>query len=218
MKKITLIGTMHEEVGKCNGNELYDILENIKPDVIFEETSRYANTLTYKRGIEPNSPFSRSIQKYVQNNNARCIPVDNLEKQDFDEFLNVFAVSIMEKNINNNELHEVFDFLTEYMSKNGIIGMNTEYFDNLNKQKHKLCEEYIKNYKIEILDKYYEYKNYTYSQREEKMIEMINIFAKENKRFNAVFVIGADHRLTIIDKLRNIENIEYNFYLGYNRN
>ena len=219
MKKITLIGTMHKEIGKCNGNELYDILQKIKPDVIFEETSKYKNMMTYTWGIDPNSPELRSIQKYIQNHNAECIPVDNLEKpKNFDELEKTFAIAIMDKNINNEALHELFDFSNEYMCKNGIVGMNTEYFDNLNQKKYKLCEEYIKNYKIEILDKYNEYKNYIISQREENMIEVITNFTNVNERFNAVFVIGADHRVTIIDKLKNIENIEYNFYFGHNWN
>jgi GxxExxY protein len=157
MKKITLIGTMHKEIGKCNGNELYNILEKIKPDVIFEETSRYKNMLTYTWGIDPNSPELRAIQKYIQNHNANCIPVDNLEKpKNFDELEMIFAKAIMGKNECNRELYDLFDFLKEYMSKYGIVGMNTEYFDNLNQKKHKLCKNYIKNCKIEILNKYYE--------------------------------------------------------------
>jgi len=216
MKKITLIGTMHKEIGKCNGNILYDILEKIKPDVIFEETKKYKNMLTYTWGIDPISPELRAIQKYVQNYNAECIPVDNLEKPgNFDELEKIFAEAIMDKNEGNEELYELFDILQEYMSINGIEGINTKYFDNLNK-KNELCEKYIRNYKIEILDRYNEYKNYIYSQREEIMIELIYNYANKKECFNAVFVIGVDHRVTLIERLNKYSNINYNFYYGDN--
>jgi hypothetical protein len=217
MKKITLIGIMHKEIGKCNMNELLKVLENIKPDVIFEETNRYKNMLTYTFGIEPDSPELKAIQKYIQNNYADCIPVDNLEEpSNFSELEKIFALSIMERNENNKEMYELFNFSNEFMYNNGIEKMNSEYFDNLLIKKHKLCEDYIKKYKMENLDKYNEYVNYIYTQREEIMIETIKNYLKDKEYFNAVFIIGVDHRVTIIDKLKNIENIEYVFYLENN--
>jgi len=215
MKKITLIGTMHKEIGKCNGNILCDILEKIKPNVIFEETRKYKNMLTYTWGIDPISPELKAIQKYVQKYNAECIPIDNLERpENIDELEKIFAEAIMDKNEKNKELYELFDIIKEYVSINGIEGMNTEYFDNLSQKKNQLCEEYIRNYKNEILDSYNEYKNYIYSQREEKMIESIYSYINKKEWFNAVFVIGADHRITLINRLKIIENIDYNFYYG----
>ena len=39
MNNITLISTMHSEGGKCTSDELFKIIESIKPEVIFEEIS-----------------------------------------------------------------------------------------------------------------------------------------------------------------------------------
>ena len=39
MYNITLICTAHKEVGKCNSVELYKIIEEFKPEIIFEELS-----------------------------------------------------------------------------------------------------------------------------------------------------------------------------------
>lgn len=38
MNEIYLLCTRHENLGECNSQELYNIFERIKPDVIFEET------------------------------------------------------------------------------------------------------------------------------------------------------------------------------------
>lgn len=40
MMKITVIFTQHEESGHCNSYELLNIIERIKPTVIFEELSQ----------------------------------------------------------------------------------------------------------------------------------------------------------------------------------
>jgi predicted RNA methylase len=37
MSNITIIFTMHLNVGKCNSKELYDIIEEVNPEIIFEE-------------------------------------------------------------------------------------------------------------------------------------------------------------------------------------
>ena len=39
MHNITVISTNHKEIGKCNSEELYKIVESINPEVIFEELS-----------------------------------------------------------------------------------------------------------------------------------------------------------------------------------
>ena len=217
MKKITLIGVMHKEIGKCNTDELYNILEIIKPDIIFEETSVYKNMLTYTWGIDPNSPELRAIQKYIQNYRAKCIPIDNFKRpENFKELEDNFALAFINKNEKNIELYKLFDISNEYIKKNGIKGMNTKYFDELNRKKQKLCDEYIKNYILEIIEKYDEYENIIFEKRENIMIETIYEFSNNYNNFNAALVIGADHRVTIIDKLKKINNIEFSFYLGDN--
>jgi len=37
MPNITLISTVHKEIGKCNADELCEIIEKISPEVIFLE-------------------------------------------------------------------------------------------------------------------------------------------------------------------------------------
>ncbi|GMO16230.1 MAG: hypothetical protein Pg6A_02450 [Termitinemataceae bacterium] len=80
MSKITLIGTMHKEIGKCNEAALYNIFEAINPDVIFEETTPYTAMLIYKFGIEPQFPEQKAIQKYIAHHRTENIPIDTLER------------------------------------------------------------------------------------------------------------------------------------------
>ena len=47
MYNITLICTVHSETGKCNSRELYKIIEEFKPEIIFEELSLAAYNQCY---------------------------------------------------------------------------------------------------------------------------------------------------------------------------
>ena len=56
MKKITFISTVHKGIGKCNADELYNILNEICPDVIFFEAldetySKYEEMLFSQSGV-----------------------------------------------------------------------------------------------------------------------------------------------------------------------
>lgn len=52
MYNITLIATIHSENGKCNSEELHKILENIKPDVIFDELPVHFAEIYYGDSFE----------------------------------------------------------------------------------------------------------------------------------------------------------------------
>ena len=67
MYNITLIGTHHSEIGKCNSDELYKIIVSMSPEVIFDERPSNCNPETLEK---------RCIEKYLQNHNIEDIPVD----------------------------------------------------------------------------------------------------------------------------------------------
>src|SRR5688572_13872925 len=80
MYNITVIGTKHLELGKCNSEELYKIIESINPEVIFEELSSKFFDIIYN----PNSLYLladkvteiKCVKKYMENHNIKHIPVD----------------------------------------------------------------------------------------------------------------------------------------------
>ena len=220
MNKITLIGTMHEEIGKYNEESLYNILEAINPDVIFEETSLYTATLIYKFGIKPEFPEQNVIQRYITNHNTENIPIDTLEyPKEFKKWERNIFEDLMQKNENNKELHELLKFRRNYISENGIEGMNTVYYDNLTIKVYQLKKDYLYNYREHLIEDYNKYHDFIIEQREVEMVNNISKYHEQYKNnFNAVFTIGADHRISIVKKLQGIKDIEYNFYYGNKSN
>lgn len=72
MHNITLIFTKHEEDGNCNSMELYEIIESINPEIIFEELSDSNFRKCYHEKnlitLETNA-----IKKYLQNHSIKHI-------------------------------------------------------------------------------------------------------------------------------------------------
>ena len=212
---ITLIGTTHKETGKCTENALYSIIENIDPDVIFEETDQISYFAVYELKQKSNYSMERNtIQKYIENHNIRNIPIDTLEyPQNFVKWNNKIIRDLWHHDENNKALLELMDTINNYYTNNGLESINTEYFDNLIIKKYQLWEYYIYNYRKHLIEDYNKFMNFTYREREIEMVKNIDRFYKEQKKdINAVLLIGADHRISIKEKLKTIDGIEYNFY------
>ena len=90
MYNIALIATAHTEKGKCNPDELYKILEDINPEVIFDELPKdafdmffsdsfdihYTNSILLGRN-PPKVPLEvKCLKKYRENYYIKIFPVD----------------------------------------------------------------------------------------------------------------------------------------------
>jgi hypothetical protein len=221
MNKITLIGTRHKEEGKCNADSLYNIIENINPDVIFEEKNPkydYGENLIIGTEFEEFAVLEfKTVKKYIKYHNTKIVPIDTLDIKDKDELMVQFMLlhTDMDKDENGKELLELRKFMDDYCMNNGFEGINTKYYDNLVLERNKLYENYFLNYKKHSIEIYNKYIEYIIEKRE---IEMVNNIKKYHNKyvnnFNAVLLVGMDHRTSIIKKLEKIKNIEYNFYFG----
>jgi hypothetical protein len=84
MSNITIIFTMHLNVGKCNSKELYDIIEEVNPEIIFEEfdisrtEDEYYKNGHYKYQKEC-SVETTAIMHYLEKNKVTHIPVDTYD-------------------------------------------------------------------------------------------------------------------------------------------
>lgn len=95
MYNITLLSTVHKEIGKCNSEELYKIFQSINPDVIFLEAfensySQYHQMLFSQFGVYQERLEIKAIQAYSQNHPFEYVPVldiglsDEFEKKNYD--------------------------------------------------------------------------------------------------------------------------------------
>lgn len=232
MYTITLISTIHSENGLCTSDNLYRILEEINPQVIFDELPPNFSDMYYSDSFDiyrarnillkqplPQVPLEVNCnKKYLQNYNAEIIPVDIDTRDELskhkDEFHFLFSVFF------KNEAYLKLDH-----EKEDLISQKGFYFLNSSKYLEFLEEKEIvemtimetDNEKSRLLDIYKLFRTVQYDCRENAMLDNIYRYSKENKYDQAAFLIGAEHRNSIRQKIRNLNNnsevkINWRFY------
>ena len=140
MYNITLVCTRHRELGECNSDELYKILENLNPEVVFDELPRnsfdffYSNwfdayyTNSILRSNLPEMPLEvKCIKKYKRRYRFKIFPVDIDVRQRFSEFQD--EISFMTTTFFNHKDYENLDTEKETMiAQEGFHYLNSTRF------------------------------------------------------------------------------------------
>ncbi|TMI63352.1 MAG: hypothetical protein E6H07_11225 [Bacteroidetes bacterium] len=219
MYNITLICTRHEELGKCNSSELYKIIESINPEIIFEEIppsyfEKYYITKSHKN-LE-----SDVINKYLEVYNVKIFPVDIDVRQKLSKYQD--EIFFMFLTFFNYEDYKKLDNEKETLiAQEGFHYLNSDKFlDFL--EKKEVMEKNIMESEIEknrLLDIYKLFHAEQYDSRENAMLQNIYNYSKGNQYNQAVFLIGAEHRKSIMQKIQEYEikeefKLNWKFYNG----
>jgi len=150
MSNIILFCTKHGNAGNCNFFELYKIIIQINPDVIFEEIppclfeDQYNGT---KDKLETNA-----IKMYLTDHNIKHIPVDLdviMPQSFWDD--NKYMFEKIERE--NTEYCKLCDLDSQYTKIYGFNYLNSKYCNNINNKKYNETEE------LKIKWNYLEYDN-----------------------------------------------------------
>jgi hypothetical protein len=222
MYNITLIGTIHSENGKCNPNELYTILESINPEVIFDELPSHYFDMYFSDSFDMycvnsvllnrNTPIApievKCLKKYNQNHNVKILPVDidvtpKLSKHQ-DEILFMFQTFF------RHEDYKKMDGEKETLiAQEGFNYLNSDIFLDFLERKE-LMEKNIMKTEIEkdkLLDIYKLFHAEQCDNRENAMLQNIYNYSERNQYDQAVFLIGAEHKKSIIPKITDYEKL-----------
>lgn len=223
MYNITLIGTIHQEFGNCNSNELYKILESISPEVIFDELPKHyfdmffddsfdkycANRILLNQST-PIVPLEvKCVKKYKQNYDIKILPIDidDIDSK-LSEFQNevLYLFSIIFKNEDYIKLYSKSETL---IAQGGFHYLNSDGFLNYIERKEILEKNIIKSEieRYRLLDTYKLFHKKIRDDRENEMLQKIYEYSKENRYNQAVFLIGAEHRKSIMQKILEYEKV-----------
>jgi hypothetical protein len=203
MHEITFISTIHKELGKCNANELCEIIKKIKPEVIFLEAlantySRYDKSLFSSFGIKHNKLEIKSIQEYSYNNSYKYIPV--LDAGLTDSFTEKYNIVCENKQIQN------------MINKYNLL-ISDKGFPFLNSNKSIYIEDGMRIVENKVLNnKKMENKfKMDIETYENSMLRNIYKYCKDNIFQKAIFMCGVAHRKSIIEKINaNKDQYEIN--------
>lgn len=216
MNNITLVNTVHYEIGKCNSDELFKIIESLRPDVIFEELNEKLFDKFYTENQLPHEPPEvKSIKKYLQHNNINHFPVDidpipNLSSQQIEYMFDTFK---------KYHIYKILLDEGEYLTKQeGFVYLNSdkcsEIFQKLRiKEKELIQFEVNRDLISQIYKLFYEEQD----NRENAMLQNIYNYCNTNQFNQAVFLIGVAHRNSIMQKVAKSDskaNWTWTFFNG----
>lgn len=211
--QITLISTVHKEIGKCNSKELYKIIESISPDVIFLEAfensySHYHQMLLSQFGVYQDRLEIKAIQAYSQKNTFEYVPVLDIGLPDeFDKKISIVS--------ENTDYQKILNKYSSLEADHGFYFLNSEMQIALQEEMRELENQIIANKTMlqkanEGIDAY-----------EHSMLSNIYSYCKQNTFNKAIFMCGAGHRKTISHKITEYntrESIKLNWEFYDNTN
>jgi hypothetical protein len=224
VSSIILIATCHIEKGLCNSIELSKIIEQIHPDVIFEEIPPSKFEAVYA-GRRHESLEIKAIKFYLQKYpDTAHHPVDldidqETEKQTKCDMQGFYKIC---KDYNSE--YNFLDTNLYYWSiRYGFSYLNDNRCSELLSRKKSLEEQILFHLKNDTNQRALDheklaqaYKNWIdeIENREKEMIRNIYNYMKPGKYERALFLVGAEHRKPIIQKIQEYEAKE-NFTLNW---
>jgi hypothetical protein len=200
MYDITIVFTHHSELGKCNSDELYTIIESINPDVIFEELPEDLFIRLYPENQLPYEPPEvKSVRRYLRTHNIDHVPVDigvnqSLSSEEIHYMFGVFKKFGVYKNVEDEQYKLTFE--------SGYAFLNSKRCEELFNQQMILEESLLhfmtdKNQLSRIRKSFYEEQRV----REHEIIKNIYNYSKQKPYNQGLLLIGSGHRKTIFEKI-----------------
>ena len=207
MGRITLVCTVHSEMGLCNENELIRILEAVGPDVIFEEIHP-SDFDSYYRDKSKHTLETRTVGRYLKVRPARQVPVDDFViPEGFPRDMGILFDYVESNNIEYRALVAERDQKTYHL---GFRYLNSPEFETLSKRSRESFEKAIALSGSDGLKKILSTWNDLLRRREDSMLANIYDFSRKNLFTEGVFLVGAAHMSSIVEDIQSRMKTEAN--------
>lgn len=200
MQKITFISTIHKEIGNCNAEELHKIINKLSPEVIFLEAvdetySAYEDYLFSTYGVSHKKLEIAAIQEYSLNTTFEYVPVCEIGLSDaFHKKNNIVC--------QDREVQKLIDRQISLAAKYGFKFLNSAEGMNLQQELRALESEVLNNPELDEIVKA------NIEAYENPMIRNIYSYCNNNHFSSAIFMCGAAHRKSIIEKIEKFKTGE----------
>jgi hypothetical protein len=196
MTRISLVCSIHKELGTAKPSWLCQLLLELKPDVIFLEVSP-ADFGDFYKTYKRSSLESLAIRQYREGNPVRLEPVDlNVRTRDFCEqedqmFGRILSESPSFRGLTKTHIDRVI--------ANGFFYLNSQYNDNHWDEALLEMQRTVERLDNSDLRAFFDLWKQTNANRENAMLQTIQNFCKQHPLANGLFLIGSAHRKSILD-------------------
>jgi hypothetical protein len=196
MKRISVVGTVHDEKGRANTSGLVGILDRINPEVIFLEIPSAAldDHFNGNRG----NLESTAVTRYRENHPVELIPVD-LPTPDADFFA---KQQDLHRRIERTspDYRRLVDLHSQNVSAYGFAYLNSKDCSDFFSQLHEAMLVAIeKDVDRRLLAEVYDLWIRTNELRDKGMMKNIENHCRQVSFSSAAFLVGAAHRQSIIN-------------------
>jgi hypothetical protein len=206
MYNITLVCTHHSEIGKCNSDELYKIIEFIHPDVIFEELPQDLFNRFYPENQLPYEPPEvKSVRKYLSTHNIDHIPVDidvseSLSTRRIEYVFDSFKKYNVYRKIENEQI--------DLIVADGYAFLNSKICEELFTQKRITEKTLLPSLMSSQLSRIHKLFYEEQDSREHEIIKNIYNYSKQKPYSQGLLLIGSGHRKSIFEKIERYKTSE----------
>ena len=199
MARVSLVGTIHEEIGPASVSELCAILERLRPEVIFLEVPVEAFDDYYsifcRRNLE-----STAVIKYREDRQVQLVPVDlPTPAREFFESTELLRMTIR---LESPEYRRLMTLDRNYITRYGFAYLNSRYCSELWSDVDREMQSTIARLGYRGLAEVYDSWKETNDLRERAWMEAIEEHCRSDAIDRGAFLLGAAHRQPIIDKSR----------------
>ncbi|MCA9381361.1 hypothetical protein KC678_03790 [Candidatus Dojkabacteria bacterium] len=212
MSTIIVLGTAHSEGGACTSEELYKIIQEINPEVVFCEFSVEKLPLYMKR-TDVTTPEMEVVKRIIREKSIEIVPVD-VNEDPFDKRLEeMFSLFKRKMKVYTNASNMI---LNETYS-NGFTFLNSVKCDKIFRDKNSMEKFFVDKVKYKELSDFYSDWLKWNDLRENQWINLIYDYFENYKSKKAILLVGANHRYRLMDKIKNIyskneHGIDWNFF------
>jgi hypothetical protein len=207
--RITLIFSIHKEIGICNSNALVKILKSISPDIIFEELSKDQYQESYdKRTL--NNLESVAIGKYVKTHPIPHIPIDTFQRPESYHRDQDRLIQTLTGCTGKNSFHyrNLLEQKNTYIFNHGFNFLNSsnneKLFDELKELEEKILTEKDQDHLWKLSSKVRE----NLAKREDTMLDNVYAYARKNEFRQGLMLIGSGHQKSIKQKIKERKETE----------
>lgn len=211
MPNITLISTIHEQVGPCSASALHEILERARPEVIFMEIP----PLSFQRVFKDEENLeSRAVKRYLEGHRAEAVPVDIMEASN--EVVAESQRLCRELRARSRDYCQLMNADRQYIHEHGFAYLNSKYCVETWLKADVATREALESIGNSELSRGYKDWSDVHEHREQEMIKNIQRYAEEHPFNRGIFLLGAAHRRSIMEKAANLSGgssttIDWNF-------
>jgi hypothetical protein len=197
MQRVSLVGTVHEEIGLANVSELCAMLQRIQPEIIFLEVPPEAFSDYYEVCSRSNLE-SKAVRHYRAGYQIQLVPVDlPTPRREFFEDHEYMCARLRD---NSREYRQLMDWDRAQTRSYGFAYLNSEHCSTLWSD---INSEMLRTLQIlndSRLSAIYDSWRETLVSREAHMMDNIRTYCREHAFEKGAFLLGAAHRQPIIDR------------------